>query len=248
MSVIQAVLLGLAGTLVGTSLTGGQWNQIAIKPLIISFVCGLIMGDMKAALDIGIVLQSMYLGVVNVGGVSSMPTINICAWFIIPVCIATGQGADIAIVLATAFGSVETVARTLQMQLQLVNVHWADSFIEKGNVKMAFWAELSGYAWRILFYFIPIVICNLAGQELVVRLASMMPVWLTDILAIFVKFCPLVGFSLLLITLVKNEILWLFVLLGFMLFKVLGMSILSVTIVGCVITYIVFVCTGKESE
>lgn len=248
MTVLQALLLGIAGTLIGTSLTGGQWNQIAIKPLIISFVCGIIMNNMEAALDIGIVLQSMYLGVVNVGGVSSMPTINICAWFIIPVCVATGQGADIAIVLATAFGTVETLARTLQTQLTLINVHWADRYIESGNIKMAFWAEMSGYLWRILFYFIPIVFCNLAGQELVIAIASSLPTWLTDILAIFVKFCPLVGFSLLLITLVKNEVLWLFVLFGFMLYKVVGLSILSVTIVGCVITYIVFVCTGKEAE
>lgn len=249
MSVFQAVLLGLCAFLISTPLTGGQWNQIATKPLICAFVCGIVMMNMKAAMEIGVVLQAMYLGVMVVGGVASMPTINICAWFIIPVCIATGQGADIAVVLAAAFGTMETVFRTLQQQVELVSVHYADKKIAQGDVKGAYWAVMTGYGWRFLFYFFPVVIMCLVGQEVIIAVADALPAWVSSILSIFVAFCPLVGFSLLLRGLISNESQWIFVLVGFTLFKILGMSIISITIIGCAIAYIVFVCssTGKES-
>ena len=81
---------------------------------------------------------------------------------------------------------------------------------------------------------------------MLVDLITKIPPQLVSFLNVFVALCPLIGFSLLLINLVKNNIHLIFVLLGFMMFKVMGLSIISIAIVGVVLAYLVFIATGNR--
>lgn len=70
MNTIQIVLialfiyLGAIGSIVGNTI---GWYTLG-RPLVASFVVGLIMGDVPAAMTVGIPLQIMYMGNVTPGG------------------------------------------------------------------------------------------------------------------------------------------------------------------------------------
>ena len=70
MSVIQIiaislfVYLGSIGSIVGNTI---GWYTLG-RPLVASFVVGVIMGDLQTAMIVGIALQIMYMGNVTPGG------------------------------------------------------------------------------------------------------------------------------------------------------------------------------------
>ncbi len=248
MTVFQAFLCGLACWLVTASpLNGGQFNQVAAKPLTAAFFCGLITGNMKLAMEIGVPIQAMYLGQMAIGGVSTMPSANISLYFIIPLTIASGMDAEYAIAMAVPFGVVEQVWNTLKLQLDLIPVHLMQSEIKKGNVGGAVKSIYLGWVIQgVATFFIPFLAC-IVGQDALIAVAQNMPGWLNGILNTFRTLCPLIGFSLLLNCLVTDKFQLIYVVFGFTLAKMLGMSILGVTIVACCIAYLYFILTADKN-
>ena len=78
-TILQAILLGLFCFLVSTGMFPLGWLSMNImsKPLIHCMIIGLIMGDMKNALIIGCVIQAAYIGQMSIGGVATLPSINV---------------------------------------------------------------------------------------------------------------------------------------------------------------------------
>jgi len=248
MTVFQAFLCGLACWLVTASpLTGGMFNQLVKKPLTAAFFCGLIMGDMKTAMAIGVPLQAMYLGQMAIGGVTTMPSAEISIYFIIPLSIAAGMDVQYAIAMAVPFGVVEQVVNQLKLQLDLVSVHWMSNELGKNNTKGALLGIYSGWVIQgAMMFLIPFLAC-LVGQDALIAFAQNMPAWLSHVLGVFTSLCPLIGFSLLLNCLVTDKMQLLYVLFGFTLAKLLGLSILGVTVIACFIAYLYFVLTDKPA-
>ena len=58
------IYLGSIGSIVGNTI---GWYTLG-RPLVASFVVGIIMGDINSALIVGIPLQIMYMGNVTPGG------------------------------------------------------------------------------------------------------------------------------------------------------------------------------------
>ena len=81
-----------------------------------------------------------------------------------------------------------------------------------------------------------------------VSLVNNMPAWLTGVLGVFSSILPLVGFSLLLMSLVNAPTQLVYVLFGFMLVKVLGLSIISLTIAAVFIALLYFELSGRNTE
>lgn len=246
MTFFKAVLLALLACLIQASpLEGGQFNQIKQKQLITAFVCGLVMGDMKTAMAIGVPIQAMYLGAMAIGGVATMPSANVSLWFIIPAAIASGIDAEAAIGLAIPFAVVETAERTLETQLRLIPHHLSIAAYEKGDLKGGLlWGNLGGYVLQWIPKFVIIVVGNLVGQSVMIAIAEAMPDWLTKILGNFSSMCPLVGFSLLLNALITSPLQWIYVIIGFTCIKVLNMSILQVAMVGLFFAYLYYQLSG----
>ena len=249
MTVFKAVLLALLACLIQASpFEGGQFNQIKQKQLITAFVCGLVMGDMKTAMAIGVPVQAMYLGAMAIGGVATMPSANVSLWFIIPSAIAAHLDATAAIGLAIPFAVVETAERTLETQLRLIPHHLSIAAYEKGDLKAGLlWGNLGGYVLQWIPKIVIIVVGNLVGQQVMIAVAESMPAWLTKILGNFSSMCPLVGFSLLLNSLITTPFQWIYVIIGFTCIKVLNMSILQVAMLGLFIAYLYYQLSGNAA-
>lgn len=248
MTIFQALLLGFIGWLVAGPFLGGMLQWWFKKPLVSAFICGLVMGDMPTALTVGLTLQAMYLGFMTVGYVSSMPEIEMCQWFIIPICIVEGGNVEYAVLMAVAFGTVNTLLGQILKQLNLINLHFSQSLIKKGKLKNGFFALYSAQIWDFLAYMIVVPTCGLLGSDVIVAFAASIPAWVSGILSTFVMILPLLGFGLLLIGLVEKKMQFVFLLLGFVMYKVMGLDIITITIIGAAIAYILFLGSGKKND
>lgn len=247
MSIVQALLLGFIGWIVAGPFLGGMLQWWFKKPLVVSFICGIIMQDMPTALSVGLTLQAMYLGFMTVGYVSSMPEIEMCQWFIIPICIVEGGNVEYAVLMAVAFGTVNTLLGQVMKQLNLINLHFSQSLIRKGKLKEGFLALYSAQIWDFLAYMIIVPACGLLGSDAIVAFAESIPAWVSGILSTFVMLLPLLGFALLLTGLVEKKMQFIFLLLGFVMFKVMKLDIITITIIGTAIAYILFLGSGKNT-
>ncbi len=249
MTLFKAVLLAVLACLIQSSpLEGGQFNQIKQKQLITAFVCGLVMVDIETAMKIGVPVQAMYLGAMAIGGVATMPSANVSLWFIIPSAIAAGLDAEAAIGLAIPFAVVETAERTLESQLRLIPHHLSIAAYSKGDLKKGLlFGNGGGYLLQWIPKLIIIITGNMIGQDIMIAIANNMPAWLTKILSNFSSMCPLVGFSLLLGSLITSQLQWIYVIIGFTCIKVLNMSILQVTMIGLFVAYLYYQLSGNQA-
>ena len=110
-----------------------------------------------------------------------------------------------------------------------------------------FWANVGGYVLQWIPKFTIIVVGNLIGQQVMIAIAEAMPAWLTKILSNFSSMCPLVGFSLLLNSLITTPLQWIYVIIGFTCIKVLNMSILQVAMLGLFIAYLYYQLAGNAA-
>lgn len=144
MSIFQALLLGFFGWLMNSHVLLGHWGfQIFRRPLIAGMICGLVMGDVTKGIMVGAVLQAMYIGTMNVGGIASMPPIDISQWFAIPLALLQGGDAEVAIALAVPFSFLAQMLQVLLMNVNQIILHKADDLIAKGKLKQAYWTHFA---------------------------------------------------------------------------------------------------------
>lgn len=248
MTLVQALLLGFTCWFTQSNLLGGvTFSQIANKPLVAAFFCGLIMGDMKSAMIVGAALQAIYIGAVAVGGVESMPSINMIQWFAIPAAIVSGGGVDVCVTLALALAVINTPLTQIERNIVMVPlVHLQDKLCSSGNLKVAEWMPMISQLYNLLVDMILITGLCLIGTDAVVAAVSVLPSWVTGILQVFNGLLPLLGFCMLLLSLIKKNYQLVFFVFGFMLYKCLGLSLIALTIFAVTIALLQFICTEKK--
>ena len=96
------IYLGSIGSIVGNTI---GWYTLG-RPLVASFVVGLIMGDVPTAMAIGIPLQIMYMGNVTPGGA--------VAW---DLSYATYIGTAAALALGKGLGTTEIIGLQIDVEL-----------------------------------------------------------------------------------------------------------------------------------
>ncbi len=253
-SVFQAIILGVLSGLTGTELfpLGYVSMNMFGRPLIIATIAGLVVGDVRTGIIIGITLQSLYLGAVVIGGVSSLPSIGLTSWFAVPLCIISGEDAEVAaalcVTICMAGSAVETILRSVNNVVKQFFLHWSDSALRQGNLRAAYWIPWITNAITFLENFVIVVAFALVGQEVVVAVVSALPAWVSGVMGTFTNLLPLLGFMMLLSVMLKNNLQWILFLMGFALAKVAGLDIITVTIIALAIAYCMYVVTAPKEE
>ena len=93
-----------------------------------------------------------------------------------------------------------------------------------------------------------ITILCLIGSAAIDVIVSAVPASIMGILGVFTKIIPLLGFAILLNSLLKNNSQLIFFVLGFALLKVVGLNVITITIIGGAIAYVIFMIQGKAGE
>ena len=250
MSIVQALLLAVFGwmsSIYSPVLCGGLggWYTLG-RPLVSGMVIGIIMGDVQTGIIMGAAIQMLYIGLVTPGG--AMPAdVNFASWIGIPLAMAAGAGTEFALALAVPLSTLGVFAVYGLCAINLFFVHKQDAYIESGELDKAARIPIVGQITNIVLRFIPILVINYFGADLVTKLVEIMPLWLTDILQIFANMLPLVGFMLLMRTLVKKDLDLIYFVLGFILVSVANIGMIPIVIAALVIAYLKYQTSEKEA-
>ena len=249
-TVVQALLLGLFCFLMGTSMFPLGWlsQNIMNKPLIACMFIGLILGRVRDALLIGVVIQAAYIGQMAIGGVSTLPDIATSIWFALPIVLASGGDAAECLTICLAFAPVADVIKTVGNMFKIGVMHRQDALIEKGEIHKAWWFPVFGHVWTLAYSMLIIPAFCLAGSGVVADIIAALPPEVNKIMNTFTGLLPAIGFMILMVTLIHDPLQWIYFLFGFILAAGLGVNTIAITIIACVVAYLVFQFTpGKQA-
>lgn len=233
---LKSVLLGLIGVFcILDSRLLGRLNFE--RPLIVSTLVGLVLGDIQKGLTVGAALELISLGLVNIGA-ASPPDMNmgsiIATSFAILSNASTETALTIAIPIAVFGQMLGILLRTFLSNL----THRADALIEKGEYKKATNIHIIwGPILYSIMYFIPIFLAVYFGADLVKSIVDVIPKWLTDGLNLCSKFLPAFGFALLLNTMLSVKMVP-FLLAGFFITAYLNIGVTGIAIFACIIAVV----------
>ena len=255
MNMIQVILialfiyLGAIGSIVGNTI---GWYTLG-RPLVASFVVGVIMGDVPAAMLVGVPLQIMYMGNVTPGGavawdLSYATYIGTAGALVFGKGMGTTEVIGLAVLFAGIGGLVGGIMWNVSYALNLPLNRIANKYAEAGETKKMYipnvvLGQLIGFACR----FIPavIVLSSMTVASGQGDFASMIPGWVTTLLGIFGGMMAALGMGIILSFLLKKQYHFAIFLVGFILVTYFGLSMMGVAVVAVITAVLYFVIVDK---
>lgn len=258
MSILQIVTislfvyLGSIGSIVGNTI---GWYTLG-RPLVASFVVGVIMGDLQTAMIIGIALQIMYMGNVTPGGavawdLSYATYIGTAGALVFGKGMESTQAIGLAVVFAGIGGLVGQMMWNFSYALNLPLNRLANKYAEAGETKKmyipnAVCGQLIGLACR----FIPAVILltSMTAASAQADFASMIPGWLTTLLGTFGGMMAALGMGIIISFLLKKQWQVCIFLLGFVLVTYFNLNTMAVAVIATLLAVLYYVFQIEQKE
>ncbi len=246
MSVLQAAILALLcyfGALTTPWILGttGGW-YVLTRPLVAGFLTGLILGDVKTGVLIGIAVQLPFIALITPGG--AVPSdLSFASYLGIPLAMVAHATPDLAVSLAVGFSVIGVAAWQL---LSVGNAAWAhvgDRYADEGNlqgiINLNYLAQIGTFVLRaILPFFVLYYGANLANN-LVTFLNTSIP-WLVTFLTVLGGALPAVGIAILLNQLASTNRMLVWFILGWSLVAYLKFNSVSVAVFGGILAVIYY--------
>ncbi|MDR2767169.1 MAG: PTS sugar transporter subunit IIC [Treponema sp.] len=258
MDMAQIVLIGLfiylgsIGSIVGNTI---GWYALG-RPLVASFVVGCILGNVPAAMAVGIPLQIMYMGNVTPGGavawdLSYATYIGTAGALVFGKGLATTELIGLAVVFAGIGGLVGQLMWNVSYALNLPLNRLANRYAEAGETKKMFIPNLVlGQLIGFLCRFIPavIVLTSMTAASAQADFASLIPGWVTTALGVFGGMMAALGMGIILSFLLKKQFHMVIFLAGFILITYFKLNIMAVAIVAIITAVLYYVAaSGKKA-
>ena len=242
----------------GLALFCGVWYYIAQSrigyhlanalgtPLFISFLLGLILGNMHDALILGGSIQLLYLGVIATGG--NMPSDSALAALIaIPVALQTGLNTETAVAIAVPFGVLGAFVDQVRRTVNATFIHKADECAERGDADKIWWYNtVPTVAFNFVLRFIPVFIATLFGADIITAILNVIPEFVTHGLSVAGGILPAVGFAITIMTIGKKQFLPFFF-IGFFLVQYLKIDTMAATVFGICIAML-YIAKKEEAR
>ena len=258
MSVIQIiaislfVYLGSIGSIVGNTI---GWYTLG-RPLVASFVVGVIMGDLQTAMIVGIALQIMYMGNVTPGGavawdLSYATYIGTAGALVFGTGMESTQVIGLAVVFAGIGGLVGQMVWNLSYALNLPLNRLANKYAEAGETgKMYIPNVVCGQLIGLACRFIPAVILltTMTAASAQADFASMIPGWLTTLLSTFGGMMAALGMGIIISFLLNKHWQICIFLLGFGLVTYFNLNTMAVAVIATLLAVIYYVFQIEQKE
>lgn len=260
MSILQAVIvslfvyLGAIGSVVGNTL---GWYTLG-RPLVASLIVGIIMGDVRTALALGVMLQLAYLGSVTPGAAVAWD-LSFSSYIGVAGALAFAKGnlqAAIPIMWAFAVvgGAIGVGMWNIVYAVDLTCNRVSQRGAEEDNPKLMAFANaglgnIIGFACRFIPALVILVTTAVVGSQSGVNVAALIPGWLSTCLTTFGGMMAALGMGILLSFLLKNAAHVCIFLVGFMLVGYLGLNSMAVAIFAiCAAIIYYFALSSKLDE
>ncbi len=245
------IYLGSIGSIIGNTL---GWYTLG-RPLVASFVVGLILGDVQTAMVVGIPLQIMYMGNVTPGGAVAWD-LSYATYIGTAAAIVFGQGMEateligIATVFAGIGGLVGQLMWNVSYALNLPLNRIAQKYAEDGDTKHMYvpnvvYGQIIGFLCR----FIPavIVLSGMTAASTQADFATLIPGWLTTALSTFGGMMAALGMGIILSFLLKKKWYIVIFLAGFVAVTYFSLSTMAVAVIATILAVVYFhVVTDKK--
>lgn len=232
----QIILLTIYGFL-GTPMDYTMSYAIT-RPVTAGFVVGLVLGDVKTGMMIGGTLELMILGVGSFGG-ASIPDYFTATIIGVSVSIISkltpAQGVAMSIPVALLMIQLDILAKLFNSTL----VQRAKKKIAEGDLKAISRINLMGILSFGLTRAIPICLAISLGPNIIEQAVQIIPENIMNGLNVAVGILPVVGVAILLRYLPFGK-LFPFFILGFLMVKLFGFSLLVVTALALVLVFILY--------
>ncbi|MDR0404127.1 MAG: PTS sugar transporter subunit IIC [Treponema sp.] len=257
MTMAQIVLIGLfiylgsIGSIVGNTI---GWYALG-RPLVASFVVGVILGDVPLAMTVGIPLQIMYMGNVTPGGAVAWD-LSYATYIGTAGALVFGKGMNstevigLAVVFAGIGGLVGQLMWNISYALNLPLNRVANKYAEAGAVKKMFipnvvLGQLIGFLCR----FVPalIVLTSMTAASAQTDFASLIPGWVTTALGVFGGMMAALGMGIILSFLYKKQYHIVIFLMGFILVTYFKLNVMAVAVVA-IITAVLYYAAASRKE
>ncbi|MDR2975773.1 MAG: PTS sugar transporter subunit IIC [Streptococcaceae bacterium] len=234
---IQALLLGiLAGLAQWDSRMFGQ--NMLDRPLVVGPIVGLILGDFQTGIIMGGSLELVWMGMVNIGGATPPDMVT---GGILGTTFAILSGLDTKTAIAVAL-PIALLAQSLGILARIINTglnRKADVYAAQGNDKGIARLLWMGASVFFLISFIPVFFGVLLGSGAIQSLVKVIPQNILTGLGMSSGLLPALGIAILMRFIFdKDSAPYLFV--GFVLAAVLGMSMISISILGAAVAFVTY--------
>lgn len=230
-SVIQIILLTL---LAGYAQYDGLHALTGmVKPVMVGFFTGLIIGDVQTGLFVGGTINLMKLGVGNFGG-ASIPDYMSATMLGTVFAVTSGQGAEFGVTLAIP---IAVLLINMDILARFSNVYLLKraqkSYAKREYDKIIFWNNIGIVSWS-LSRMIPVFIGLVLGPDVVNVIINYLPQIILDGMKTAGGIIPAIGLAMLLRYMpIRDNVP--FLLFGFVLSAYMNLPILAVAIIatGC---------------
>ena len=207
------------------------------RPLIVSTLVGIVLGDIEKGLMVGAALELISLGLVNIGA-ALPPDMNMASIIATTFAIVSNTEPETALAIAIPIAVLGQLLGVLLRTFLANLTHRADSLIEQGKYNSACRIHiLWGTLLYALYYFVPIFLAVYLGTDLVKGIVDAIPAWLTSGLDLSSKLLTAYGFALLLTTMLSKKYLP-FLLGGFFITAYSNLSVTGVAIFSCLVAFV----------
>lgn len=212
-------------------------TPMVIRPIVVSPLVGLVLGDLETGVMIGATLELMFMGAIQVGA-AVPPDVLVGAGLGTAFAIMSGKGAEVALTLALP---IAILAQTIKVALFIVRSWFMDfamKLAEDGNIRGMHLLNFGGLLLQCFMYFLVAFIAITFGSSAVSAFVDQIPEVIMKGLTVAGGLLPAVGFALLLQPMMnmKNFI---YFIIGFVLIAYLKLPVLAVTIIGVGVAFIV---------
>lgn len=218
------------------NVTGYQTLQ---RPILLGTFTGLLLGDMKTGIILGALLEGVYMGISGIGGVTASDqftgTILATAYAIIG-----GLSIEEAMAISVLIGTLMNSYNNLDKFCKNLFYPFKARAIEEGNTKKfkrVIWIQALFFEHE--FACILIFLAVLWGTDAVSGIMSVLPAWLLNGLTFSTKVLGAVGFAMIALSIWSPQTA-IYVLVGYILYKFVGLSAIPIAILGLAIAVATF--------
>lgn len=236
-SLVQGCMLAVMAIIVGIDF----WLEgfFIFRPIIVSTLTGLILGDLQLGLVTGGVTELAFAGLTPAGG-TQPPNPVLAGVMTTVIAYTTGTGANGAMALALPFSFLMQYVILFCYSSFSFFMKGADEAAARGDIKKIFKINITCTLIVALLYGLIVFLCSYAAQDAMKTFVEILPAWLTHGFEVAGGILPAVGFAMLLKVMLKMEFLP-FLLIGFVISCFLQYSnLLPIAVVGVALALFVY--------
>lgn len=241
---VDALLVGLVVALVWfLEKMGG--TPMVNRPIVISSLVGLVLGDLQAGIMMGASLELVFMGAIQVGA-AVPPELLVGSSLGTAFAIMTGQGPEVALTLGLPIAILAQSLKVIVFIIRSGFMKYAVSLAEDANITGMFWLNMGGLFLQCFMYFIVVFLATYLGAPVVEGFINNIPETIMHGLQVAGQMLPAVGFALLLQPMMRKNN-FLYFILGFVLIAYLNLPIMAITIFGIILAFIIVSETNSSN-